>query len=202
MWIVSHKVGEFVFEMSGMGGREDGVIFSPKYHDITNPDVLEAFKVAVTMYPDIAEIHNWIESRHYSERRDTLYEGQLLQRHWSVKYGYPNEALTQYIDRITSIQAEPPKPSRKRSPGWIYILKSDHGYKIGYSKNPENRLVTFGNKLPFPVEYECLFQVEDMRITEKYLHELYAHKRIDGEWFDLTADDIETIKTIDIEAFS
>lgn len=78
--------------------------------------------------------------------------------------------------------------------GWVYILKAATGhYKIGRTKNPDSRLETFGIKLPFEVEYDTLLECTDHIGYELYLHTLYAHKRVNGEWFSLSQQDIEDI---------
>lgn len=79
--------------------------------------------------------------------------------------------------------------------GYVYLLKSTSGYyKIGHTGNPKNRLRTFNVKLPFEVEFECLIQCDDMRHLEKTLHNHFDNKRVNGEWFNLEAEDIKYIK--------
>lgn len=79
--------------------------------------------------------------------------------------------------------------------GYVYLLKSPTGaYKIGRTKDPTNRLKTFEVKLPFEVDYVCVIQSNDMYGLEADLHAYYADKRINGEWFALTSDDVEQIK--------
>lgn len=82
-------------------------------------------------------------------------------------------------------------------PGYVYVLRSPTGaYKIGYAENPANRLRTFSVKLPFEVEYELLIKTDDMRSLEAKLHERYAHRHINGEWFALTADDLAELRAM------
>lgn len=86
--------------------------------------------------------------------------------------------------------------TRDRS-GYVYLLKSDSGsYKIGRSKRPDDRLATFSVKLPFPVRYVCLLKSEDMYSLEKELHARFEQRRIDGEWFALSQEDISYIKSL------
>lgn len=92
---------------------------------------------------------------------------------------------------------KPEKHLKSEKPGYVYLLKSEAGhYKIGRSVNPESRHKTFGIQLPFRVSYECLIKTENMKRLEAELHEKFAHKRLDGEWFDLSTEDIEYIKGI------
>ncbi len=85
--------------------------------------------------------------------------------------------------------------------GYVYLLKSMSGYyKIGRTKNPKNRLATFSVKLPFEVEFEHVIECRDMYRLEKSLHSHFAERRVNGEWFDLSADDVAYIKSIGGEA--
>lgn len=81
--------------------------------------------------------------------------------------------------------------------GYIYLLQSVTGaYKIGRSKDPDDRLKTFEVKLPFEVSYVCTVETADMYMLEKKLHQLFEHKRINGEWFSLNDKDIAAIKAL------
>ena len=82
-------------------------------------------------------------------------------------------------------------------PGFVYLLRSVTGfYKIGRTKNPKDRLRTFGVLLPFEVEYEHIIPTDDMGRAEMTLHDRYAQKRGNGEWFMLSEQDVIAIKAI------
>lgn len=90
-----------------------------------------------------------------------------------------------------------PRRFSKPKAGFVYLLKSTSGFwKIGKTKNPDNRLKTFGVKLPFEVEYEHLIPCEDHNAAEYSLHQRFEANRVNGEWFDLSPDDVAYIKTI------
>jgi hypothetical protein len=89
---------------------------------------------------------------------------------------------------------------KRNCDGYVYLLRNEidaNVYKIGRTKNPENRLITFGLQLPFRVEYVCLIQSEDAVELEKDLHERFSAARLDGEWFMLPEGDVEYIKSLD-----
>ena len=90
-----------------------------------------------------------------------------------------------------------------RRAGWVYLIKSDTGhYKIGQTSNLHDRLRTFEVKLPFEITpIHAFFCHYDRLFCEKWLHEKFAAKRIRGEWFSLTNDDVEFIKSIQQENF-
>lgn len=79
--------------------------------------------------------------------------------------------------------------------GYVYLIRSATGYyKIGRTVDPSNRIKTFGVKLPFEVEYECLIESADMHGLEAELHNHYAKQRVNGEWFQLAPEDVDYIK--------
>lgn len=84
------------------------------------------------------------------------------------------------------------KPGRA---GFVYLVQSSTGYyKIGRTSDPNNRMKTFSVKLPFEVSYACVIETVDMKTLEQSLHEQFAGKRVNGEWFALDAADVEYIR--------
>ncbi len=78
----------------------------------------------------------------------------------------------------------------------IYFIRDrDTGLtKIGQSEDPERRLsqlVKQSTLLPRPHNFMILKTWEDYTYIEKALHDHFAEKRVRGEWFDLTDQDIE-----------
>lgn len=69
-------------------------------------------------------------------------------------------------------------------------------YKIGRTVDPEARVRHLGIQLPFPVSVEHIIPCEDHKASERALHDMYASKRANGEWFSLLASDVEEIKGI------
>lgn len=81
--------------------------------------------------------------------------------------------------------------------GYVYLVKNDDGYyKIGMTKNWEDRRKTFNVLLPFEIEYTHLIHTKDMAWLEHDLHRRFDHKRVNGEWFKLDDADVEYIKAI------
>lgn len=81
--------------------------------------------------------------------------------------------------------------------GYVYLLRT-HGnlWKIGRSKNPANRLKTFKVTLPYRIKYEMVIPSQDYKTLEKWLHETFADRRIDGEWFELTDGEVQDIRAM------
>ncbi len=79
----------------------------------------------------------------------------------------------------------------KGTSGYVYVLKSDSGhYKIGKTLSPNNRRITFTVKLPMEVEYIVWIHSPNYHLLETLLHTQYRHKRVNGEWFDLSSTDL------------
>jgi hypothetical protein len=78
--------------------------------------------------------------------------------------------------------------------GFVYIIKSKLGYKIGYSKEIHKRNKIFNVKLPFQWEFAKIFCLKDYKLFEKFLHGVYSLKKINGEWFDLNESDLINIE--------
>lgn len=101
------------------------------------------------------------------------------------------------LHRVSNHRNQHRNPGRKATAGYVYVLRSPTGaYKIGYTINPANRIRTFSVKLPFEVEYEVLIKTDDMRDLEAFLHDRYAERTINGEWFALTDDDLAELRAM------
>ena len=75
--------------------------------------------------------------------------------------------------------------------GYVYLFKADCYYKIGKTINVVRRANELS--LPFEVEIVHTILVSDMNYAEMYLHHMFAKKRIRGEWFRLSHNDVEYI---------
>jgi len=79
--------------------------------------------------------------------------------------------------------------------GFIYFAKKGKYVKIGRTKNVEGRICNLSGKHPEETPIELLHSIhtEDMMGAEKAFHDYFSTKRIKGEWFQLTEEDIECI---------
>lgn len=78
--------------------------------------------------------------------------------------------------------------------GYIYVIKSDYGYKIGKTKSLKNRSQLFSVKLPFDFDMVFTFFTSDYSSLESALHNMFKHKRTNGEWFNLDTGDLSDIE--------
>lgn len=79
--------------------------------------------------------------------------------------------------------------------GYIYLLVTRFSTKIGYSKNFTSRLNSLMTGLPLEPESIHCWNIPGAKKEEKRLHEKYKDKRVRGEWFDLSEDDVLSIAT-------
>lgn len=94
-------------------------------------------------------------------------------------------------ERLSPAYREP-RTERYARPGYIYLVGGGNNYKIGKSKDVPSRLRSF-LQLPFKTRLIHTIPTSDMVWAENYLHRVFAHCRLNGEWFDLTPADIDWI---------
>lgn len=208
---------EFVFKITVGTGEYDGIVFHPTTSDFDfdNPEFMDAFKIAWKAFP-IIEAHELLkgivenppgEIRHApsSFLQEIIDRYALIQDSWQqAEYHirpepdvvvYVRECVQELTGRNKKEQERKIEQINSKTGGYVYLLQSPtKAYKIGRTRNPDNRLETFSVKLPFEVEYTCVIRCDDMYSLEKELHGRFADKRINGEWFNLSPEDVDHIK--------
>ena len=79
---------------------------------------------------------------------------------------------------------------------YVYFIKSEYGYKIGKTKNINKRLKTFDVKLPFDFYLYAYIETKKMDECEKFFHDIFQEKRINGEWFEINDYDFPEIERL------
>jgi len=74
--------------------------------------------------------------------------------------------------------------------GYVYLMKSGRFCKIGSSRNVERRNYDLGIKLPEDLKILHKIRTDDPTGIESYWHNRFSDKRKQGEWFDLSSEDI------------
>ncbi|MFZ1746398.1 MAG: GIY-YIG nuclease family protein, partial [Nitrospirales bacterium] len=88
-------------------------------------------------------------------------------------------------------------PEKKKKRGFVYLVRANTGeYKIGYSIDIQNRLKAFAVQPPFEYKLIHSIPVDDMLQAESVLHDKFSHKRIRGEWFTLSEEDVIEISQL------
>mgnify|MGYP000179396772 CR=1 FL=1 len=84
----------------------------------------------------------------------------------------------------------------KREKAYLYLMHelTTGFYKIGVSKEPRQRERTLQSQKPdINMLYTHQFEKQKAFFIERKLHKLFNSKRVRGEWFDLTHDDLNKL---------
>lgn len=79
---------------------------------------------------------------------------------------------------------------------YIYIIgNSESQQKIGFAKNPQKRLKALqtGNAQKLFLHHVAEVPEEKVKILEKKIHHEINHKKIKGEWFNISAEEAKLI---------
>lgn len=87
------------------------------------------------------------------------------------------------------------RPSTSPTGGFVYVIRSKYGFKIGKTVNLKQRTRLFAVKLPFENSVEHYAWFDDYTQAERALHIQYHDKRLEGEWFNLSEIDLNEIKS-------
>jgi Meiotically up-regulated gene 113 len=88
------------------------------------------------------------------------------------------------------------QPVRGTTRGVVYLKYSPslRLYKIGIAKDSDKRGAGISLLLPEDLVPKHEIRTDCPSILEKYWHSRFREKRRQGEWFDLTASDVQTFK--------
>ena len=79
-------------------------------------------------------------------------------------------------------------------PGDVYLMKSGRHYKIGRSNAAGRRAYELAIQLPERLEMVHVIRTDDAVGIERYWHQRYDSKRLNGEWFALSKEDVAAFK--------
>lgn len=78
--------------------------------------------------------------------------------------------------------------------GFVYLMKSGRYYKIGKTNSPDRRQYEIGLRLAEGIEPIHSIETDDPSGIEAYWHNRFKEKRMNGEWFNLSASDVRAFR--------
>ena len=93
--------------------------------------------------------------------------------------------------------------SKARLKGYVYLLQSPRSmYKIGRTGDVKKRLLAIKREYPIKIRLIHSFYCDDSVKVESYLHMMFYEQQLQGDWFRLSDEQVEWIKTVDQEKAS
>lgn len=77
---------------------------------------------------------------------------------------------------------------------FVYLLKSGKFYKIGRTNSVGRRQYEIATQMPEEVVEIHRISTDDSVGIERYWHQRFASKRLKGEWFNLSSEDVAVFK--------
>ncbi|MBK9479891.1 MAG: GIY-YIG nuclease family protein [Bacteroidetes bacterium] len=116
---------------------------------------------------------------------------------WSLKSDKSSSFEIHFIQKHKTIFNSGFLTSKiKKTFGYVYLLKSEYGYKVGCSAKLNERINRFGVLLPFKFSVDSIIKCSDYMNTEKIIHNIFSNKRLNGEWFNLSESDLNELDII------
>jgi hypothetical protein len=115
-----------------------------------------------------------------------------------VKYclahnGY--EDVVEICKPLAQLPETPQKlPQNPRQIGSVYLLKSGRNYKIGRTNAIGRRQYELAIQLPEKLTTIHQIKTDDPVGIEAYWHQRFKDRRKNGEWFELTPEDVSAFK--------
>lgn len=76
---------------------------------------------------------------------------------------------------------------------FVYLIKCSNFYKIGISNNPIRRRSTIQTHNPLKVDLVATLASKNAAHVEKSYHKKFISKKTNGEWFDLSYEDLKSL---------
>lgn len=97
-------------------------------------------------------------------------------------------------ETVTASQPPNDEATAPLSDGFVYLIKSGRHFKIGKANSVEVRHRQLKIQLPEAADVIHRIKTDDPYGIEAYWHRRFAAKRLNGEWFALSAEDVKAFR--------
>jgi hypothetical protein len=169
------------------------------------------------VFNDIAPYYPFVKMPYTTKRGYTRDDIRLMNEAWKRTDWLPHEreTLNQHFNHVSYLgnekaRKEQMKPLYERyeaqkelfdrkidkTTAYVYLFHNEvtNLHKIGFSSHPMKRFRTIMIKRKQLMSIEHLIPTPDPEQREAELHFMFRDKNIEGEWFDLSEDDLQDIK--------
>lgn len=123
-------------------------------------------------------------------------KGMLLRRAVALCEGRRDLASVHELLLAEVGRAMPTSPKRvpPKIAGYVYLIRSGKFYKIGRTNASGRRLRELAIQLPQKPRTVHVIETDDPEGIEGYWHRRFEAKRLDGEWFALSEDELRAFR--------
>lgn len=163
-----------------------------------SPPGVHWVKTSLTLFPTQQGMRFWRQPKPFFVFAKNVAARYRLQelfcKTFSLSAAKPVQSSGQnHTQETTANEAGAEPRDRENKGGYVYLIRSPYGYKIGKTKNMKERSQLFTVKLPFSIEIVHYAWHADYSMAERLLHQRFRDKRLNGEWFALSPKEINEI---------
>jgi hypothetical protein len=115
-------------------------------------------------------------------------------REYSLGKGYDDVVALCSTHKPRNEALTPVQGESKLATGFVYLMKSGRHYKIGRTVSVGSRERQLSIKIPVPPTTIHSIETDDPPGVEAYWHKRFENKRGEGEWFDLSPEDVKAFR--------
>ena len=185
-----------------------GILLDPDGYSLDDPDFIVALARAYEVY-DVINNTEWlgdfgsINDLTYASDdffKDALQKIEVAETQTlfeiapSIMAGIANIKAA-YAGKRGKTKITPVPPSPKK--GVVYLLQSGVFHKIGFTTRAvEDRVKEIQAQMPHEIRVLHTIPSDDIEALETTLHERYQWNRVNGEWFTLSQENVNEIKSL------
>jgi hypothetical protein len=79
---------------------------------------------------------------------------------------------------------------------YLYLICSGESHKIGVANDPRSRIKELQTGNPVSLQMVYCFGFQNAFSVEQSIHQRFSEKRVSGEWFSLSEDEIQAFVSL------